>query len=165
MLFDMNPRSLKHGTVTITDLTPTSVVVDGEEGGVQFQIPRSARAVKHRGTIQGWASQPDEPISGSLSLGYGTFYSDTGDSETATPYEALTQSGEAAAYLTVNTIDDSVYSVDLVLEIANPITGKKKEKITLANVRVSNVNFAEGEESNELSFDFEAVSISIERLV
>lgn len=166
MSFDTKPRSLKHGTLTIEDGagSPASVEVDGEEGGLSFAVPRSARIVRHRGVMQGWASQPEEPITGSIALKYSTFYSDTADSETVTPYEALTQEGAAAGYTTVNTIDDSVYTVNLPIEIANPITGKKKEKITLGNVHVSNVTFGEGDEVNDLSFDFEAASIEIERL-
>ena len=164
MAYDRNLRSLKGGTLTIKDGASASVEVDGDEGGVDFAIPRSARPVRHRGVLQGWAAQPEEPITGSIKLKYSTFYSDTGDSETVTPYEALTQSGEASGYTTVNAIDDGVYTVNLELLIANPKTGKKTEKITLGNVFCSNVNFSEGEESDELSFDFAAMTFTPSRV-
>jgi hypothetical protein len=154
--YDTISRNLSDGQLTIKDgSTPTiEVVVAVEEGDLNIVIHRDRKVIMNRGTLDQVREGVDVPVDISWSMIFTEFL--TSGTTTLTPYEILTQLGNAAAggdNSTAGTRADSAeaYCVDLSFLITNPDSAGTNETILLSDFFMEEINFQEGDDYSTLS--------------
>lgn len=164
MAYDAKERNLKDGKITLKDNGANTVEAVLDNGGLKWtERPRQSKMVFDRGTKDHWRAGAEGVVDVAFEMSFTTLMSDTGASETETPYEALTQSGEASAWATKSGTD--AYAIDLEFEIANPASGGKKETVTFSQFVVDEISVSEGEDGDTLSVTGRAKSVAAIREV
>jgi len=163
MAYDPVQRNLKDGTLVISDDDSNSVTVINDNGGLSYTENATAIRRTDRGAAAGFREPPAQFVEVEFSMEYSTMISDTGASETPTPYEALKQKGNAAAWVSTRLASDDSYCVDLAFTVANPVSGGKNELHTFTDFHADEVEFAEGEEANTLRVRGTAMSVAVTR--
>jgi hypothetical protein len=144
-------KTFKDGTVTLMDGGANSLALVCD-GLLKYTIPRQAHVViKDRGSASHVRPGEDRYITGSMSIKH---IRNVTTGAVPMPQEVLTHTGAAAAWTTTNTDNGGVFTQTLKLEIAGPGT-EAAETVTLAKCKFENLQFSEGEEADELSWDFE----------
>lgn len=151
-------KNLRDGVITIydgTSYTPNELEVIIEEGNLTFKEEKTVVEVKDRGALSHLRPGEEISVKGSFSIKFRQFLQQEGATDPSV-YEALTKTGGASAWVSTNTDGGGVYTVGIRFEIATPTSGEKAEKITFDPVFIPGIDFKEGDESNELSFEFTA---------
>jgi hypothetical protein len=161
--YDAKERNLKDGKITIKDNASETCELVLDNGGLKFtERPREHKMVNDRGTKDHWRDGAESPVDVSFEMSYSTLMSDTGASETVTPHEALTNSGAANGVWATKSGTDT-WALDLEFEVANPVSGGKKEVITFSQFVVDSIDLAEGDDGDTLSVSGRAKSFSVAR--
>jgi len=131
-------RTERDGKLTITD---------GDSNTIELTFDNELNFVPaHYDEVENFdrgAADPEvrdgQAVRGTLSFKIGPkaiLVADTGGSEDISVYEALSQSGGAAAWVTTGPAGEK-YAVTLAYEVANPDSDGKKETITFTKFRMS----------------------------
>lgn len=151
----MPVKNLRDGTIKIADSGGTAgtnvITVDVEEGDLSWTEANPVDMISDRGTLDHARQGNDEPVEGSLSIQY-QYHLDP-NSATVTPYEAVTQQGEASAWVSAASNSGDAYAVVLEFTMTDP-AGATSEVVTFGEVYVENIEFSEGSPSNTLTFNF-----------
>lgn len=151
----MPVRSLRDGTIKIADSGGTGgsnvVTIDVEEGDLNYTERVPVNIISDRGTLDHARLANEEPVEMSFSMRYQSHSTHA----TITPYDALKQSGGAAAWVSDEPSSD-VYAVIVEFTIADP-AGGAAEVLTFARFCPEEISFAEGDPHNTLSVNGRAV--------
>jgi len=154
-------RNLRDGELYIYDgsggLNGVTLALDmGDLSWEQTRMDgRGAVNVSDRGSLSHLRPGVKVPVRLAFSVKYVECYKQAGDL-ICTAYEAIHREGCAAAWVTTNTDNGTVYTVDMDFTItAPPGSGEDDERIRFQRVH-GDVNFSEGDEYNVLSFEGEA---------
>lgn len=151
----MPVRNLRDGVVKIADAGGTgggnSITVDLEDGGLSWTERHPVNIHRDRGVLDHARLANDEPVEIQLTMKFQSFSTHA----TTTPYDAVTGTGGAAAWVSDEPSSD-VYAVIIEIVVDDP-AGGSDETITFARVCVEEIQFAEGDEFDTLSFSGRAV--------
>ena len=151
----MPVRSLKDGTIKIADSGGTGgsnvVTVDVEEGDLSFTQRTPANIISDRGVLDHARKGNEEPLEFSFSMKFQSFSTHA----TTTPYDALTKTGGAAAWVSDEPTSD-VYAVIIEFTIADP-AGGSAEVVTFERCLPEEISFSEGDPHNTMSVSGRAV--------
>jgi len=157
-------RTMRNGRLTITDGDSNSITLTFDNELTFTPAHYEEVEIFDRG-----AADPEvtdgQAVRGELSFKIGPkaiLVADTGGGEDVSVYEALSQSGGAAGW--VSTADaGEKYAVTIAYEVANPDSDGKKETITFSKFRLKTSSFAENADGDSISFDGAFGSQSSER--
>ena len=139
----MPVKSLRDGTIKIADSGGTgggnSVTVDVEDGDLQYTEKNPANIILDRGVLDHARLANEEPIELSFSMKYQSHTAHVSPS----PYDALTQTGGASAWVSDEPSSD-VYAVIIELTMTDP-AGGAAEVLTFARFIPENIEFNEGD--------------------
>ena len=125
----MSQRSLREATITLNDAGSNSVTVVIGTGNITWTEKRPVEFVLDRGTLTGDGATvrlaDDEPMDVSLDFVWEWLLDTVANT---TPYEALTQSGSAASWVSTNDACEP-YAVDIKIKF--DACGGSSETITL----------------------------------
>ena len=144
----MATKNLRDGELVISDGGSESVTVALDEGDLTISEVQNLINVLDRGALDHRRLGDEVPVAVSFSLKFVEFIGGSGSNPT--PYEALKQIGNAAAW--ESTEDGDVYAVNLVFTVTDP-EGGDDEEITLSDFAHESIEFAEGDEYNTLTVD------------
>lgn len=148
-------RNLRDGVVKIADASGTGganvVTVDLEDGGLSYTEKTPVNIIKDRGILDHARLAEEEPVEGTLTMKFQSFSKHA----STTPYDAVTGTGGASAW-TSDEPNSDVYAVIIEIVIDDP-SEVADETITFARVCVENIEFAEGDPFDTLSFSFRGV--------
>lgn len=148
-------RNLRDGTLKIADAGGTGganvITVDLEEGDLSWTERKPRTIVTDRGVLDHARLAAEEPVEVSFTMKFQSF----SVHDTITPYDALTQSGGAAAWVNDET-DSDAFGCILEFTIDDPANGTD-EVVTFARFHAEEFPFAEGEEYNTLAVSGRAV--------
>ncbi len=156
----MPVRNLRDGVIKIQvadDGTSSAgeVEVTLEEGNLSWAERRPVAMISDRGTLDHARRTPqDELVEVSFTMMFQTFQDP--NSASVTPYEALTQSGAAAAWVSQNFAQSDAYSVNLEFTIDDPEGGTDEEINFDYFHPTTPAEFTEGEEFSTLTITGEA---------
>lgn len=146
-----------------TSGTPNSITVKIGEGSITWSEGRNVEYSLNRGRLDEVREGDEMPMDVSFEFIWSRLYSD-GESDPVTPYEALTQTGEAAeAWVSSDTDDCRPYAVTLIVEIDQACGANKKETITFPNFRFEKIDPAIKEGTISVSGKCNAVRPTIVR--
>lgn len=118
-----------------------SVTVTLEEGDLAWRQRRPAQIVMDRGELDHARKAPSEAVELSFSM----WYQDLVAHDSPTPYEVLTNTGDASAWLTQES-DSDVWAVDVKFTASDP-SGGSSEVLSFDRFVVEDIDFEEGEPS------------------
>jgi hypothetical protein len=150
--YDKIVRNLTDGALTIRDGTasPNTVTVDIDEGDVAITVHKERRIITHRGTIHHIRPGNQVPVDVAFTMQFSEFETAT----TCTPFEILTKTNNASAYLGTrsNGVVDGAedYTTLLLFSITDP-GGGAAEVITIDHFAVEEISFNEGEDYSTLA--------------
>lgn len=155
----MPVRNLRDAVIDISDAggaggANTIAVILEEESGISWEESNPVDFIPDRGTLHHARQGNDVPLSGTLNLKFETFQDP--NSATETPYEAVTQTGAAAAWVSDASNGGDAYAFQFRMTIADP-AGGSSEVITITEVYATSISFAEGSPHNTLRIGFEAL--------
>ena len=158
-------RTERNGKLTITDGDTNSIELTFDNE-LNF-TPAHFEEVEH---FDRGAADPEvvdgQAVRGSLSFKMGPkaiLVADTGGEEELTVYEALSQTGGAADWVSTAAAGEK-FAVTLAYEVANPDSTGKKETITFSKFRLSGApSFAEGMDGDAMNFEGKFGSQASER--
>lgn len=151
-------KNMKDGTVKIKDNVAESITLIVEEGDFSYSESHPVRNIMDRGALSHMREGNEEPVTGSFTLKFIEMIKQTSASDPS-PYEALKGTGGASAWATTNTDGGDVFTTDIDLEIADVVSGNENERISLAKVRATKIDFKEGDEYDTLAFEFQAFQV------
>lgn len=145
-------KNLRDGVLTIQDDgAANSIEVLLDEGNLRITQNENVINVLDRGSLSHMRPGDEQPVEVSFDIKFVEYIKQVAGAN-ETPYEALTKTGGASAWVTTNTTGDaSLYTTDLSFEIATPVTGDFDETITLSMFKVTQIEFAEGDEYDTLA--------------
>jgi len=151
----MPARTIRDGTLTIKDGTgtPLEVTVALEEGDLSWTARTPANIINDRGVIDHARKAPDEPMEVSFSC----IFQSLSKHASTTPYDALTRTGGASAWVNV-LADTDVWAVDLEFVIVDP--GGGSETLTFSNFIPEEKSFQEGDPHNTISYSGRCVALA-----
>jgi hypothetical protein len=142
-------RNLRDGTLKIADAGGTGganvVTVDLEDGGLSWSQKTPANIIKDRGVLDHARLADEEPVTLNFQLKFQSFSTHAA----TTPYDALTQTGGASAWVSDEPNSD-VYAVILEFTIVDP-AGGASEVVTFARVCDIQIDPSEGDEYNTMA--------------
>jgi len=141
-------RNLRDGELKIKDGGSEEITVALDEGDLTVGETQNLINVLDRGALDHRRPGDEDPVAVSFTLKFVEYIGGSG--QPATPYEALKQIGNAAAWQSTSASD--VYAVNLEFTIDNP-DGGDDEKVTLDDFAYESIEFAEGDEYNTLTVD------------
>jgi len=140
-------KNLRDGVMTIKDGTgtPNECELFLDTGDLQMVVAQQVIPILDRGKIDGGHLRygDDVPMKVSFSELFKTFL--LKGAITAMPWEALTQTGGAAAWVTTTDDNSDVYTTDLEFLIAAVATGLNDELIVLPSFWHDDITFQEGD--------------------
>lgn len=152
-------RNLRDGTLTIRDgaATPATATVDLDEGNLSYTERRPGIAVRDRGVLDHWREGDEQPSELSFTMKFQSF----SQHAAPTPYNALTQTGGAASWISDSNANSDVYTVELqfVLADVNSVFSGS-ETLTFAEFKPEEIAFAEGDEYNTLACSGRALVVA-----
>ena len=152
----MPVRSLKDAVVKIADSGGTGggnvVTVDVEDGTFSYSEHSPVNIISDRGVLDHARLANQEPIDVSMDMKFQSFSTHVSPS----PYDAVTFTGGASAWVSDEPNSD-VNAVILEIVISDP-AGGASETITIPRVAIENIDFAEGDPSDSLTFSGRAVA-------
>lgn len=130
---------LKEATVEIQDGGANTVELVLGDGNFTFTETHNREYRLNRGTLNSVKNGDDEPISLSFDMEWEYL---SGDGSDPSPYEALKQTGDAAAWVSSDTTDPCApYAVNIVVTYTPACgSGHDQEVITFPDFRVENIN-------------------------
>jgi len=139
----MGQKSLQYSTLSINDGGANSIDVKLGDGTVTWSQKTPVKYVKDRGQLDTVRIADEEPLEVSFSAVYEWIKGDSGDGVNV--YEALTKTGNAAAWASTDSDTCAPYAVDLVI-LYNPVcTGAKNETLTFSDFRQESIDVDEKE--------------------
>jgi hypothetical protein len=151
----MPVRSLKDGTMKIADAGGTAganvITVDLEDGDVSWTERHPNNIISDRGVLDHARKANEEPVEISFSTKFQSFSTHAA----ITPYDALTKTGGASAWVSDEPSSDA-YAVILEFTIADP-AGGAAEVVTFARFLPEELPFQEGDPNDTLSISGRAV--------
>jgi len=151
----MPVRNLRDGTIKIADAGGTGganvVTVSVEDGDLSFTERHPANIIKDRGVLDHARLAEEEPVDLSFSMKFQSFSTHAA----TTPYDALTQTGGASAWVSDEPNSD-VYAVIIEFTIVDP-AGGASETLTFARFIPEELPFSEGDPHSTLSVSGRAV--------
>lgn len=143
-----NVMDLKDIVLTLVDgasPTPNELEIYFDEGNLTFTTKQNVEYKKNRGRLAGGSVRlgDEEALEVSFSGRFSKIKSDTG--EDVSPYEFLTKTGAAAAFVTVGE-ECAPYAINLVATRTNNCGDVKDEVITFPEFRFTSIggDFKEG---------------------
>ena len=157
----MPTRNLRDGQLVIKDggQSPQSVTVALDDGDLEWVETRTPVGVKDRGTLSHLRNGDQVPVFGRFTARFREFVT-TGSGGDVSPYEALTQSGEASDWESTNADGGGVYTVELELTIANPQSGGSAERVTFSKVALERITFRQGDPYDALAVRFQDFEVT-----
>ena len=146
-------KNLRDSTIVMNDNVAETITLAIEEGDLAYTEADGVVRVLDRGDLSHMRQGDEAAVEGSMSMKYVEFIKQTG-AVNPTAYEALSQTGGAAAWVSTNADGGDVYTLEMVVTIVSPTTGEDDETITFAFLHAENIEFNEGDEYNTLSFTF-----------
>lgn len=145
------PKNMRDGTVTLTDGTglPNTITLIMLEGDVSWEVKQNVFPVFDRGTFIHLRQGDQDVCTVSFSVKYTGCFTDAGETETL--YEALTKTGEAAAWTSTTAATSDVYTLNVAFTYNDPGTAATNETLTFPNFAFTSISFKEGDEYNTLS--------------
>lgn len=128
--------------------TPKELTLKIDEGNLTFTCKKNREYRKDRGNLDTVRDGDEEPMEISLQCRFHSLISDTG--ETVTPFEFLTKTGAASAYVTTGADACAPYAIDIVVERTNNCGSVEDEVMTFPEFR-----------HEEIGGDFSAGTLSI----
>ncbi len=122
-----------------------------EEGNLTFETFNNVVEVLDRGDLSHMRQGDEQPCTLSFGTKFIEFIQQAGAAD-ETLYEAITNTGAAAAWVSSNSDGGDVYTVDIDFLIISPTSGESNELVAFTKVR-GQFSFAEGDEYNTLSFE------------
>ena len=148
----MAQRDFKYIVLSILDGASHSIEVKNGEGTVSWTAKSPMKYVKNRGKLDTVRRGDEEAVEVSFSAIYEFLRGDTGD--TVLPYEALTRTGNASAWVSTDPDTCAPYAVDLQIVYTQPCSGAKSERITFPDFRLEDI----GGEEKEGTLSFKGMS-------
>lgn len=140
---------LKNCLVKLVDgTTPTakSLTLIMDEGTLTFEVGQNIEYKKDRGKLSGTRKGDEEPMKVSFQGRFSKLLTDTVGGETIlSPFEFLTQEGQASTNVTVGNACEP-YAVDIVVEITSPCGTVADEVDTFPEFRMESFggNYKDG---------------------
>ena len=128
-------------------------------GGLRYTTSTPKTVHKDRGSLSSGHARnaEEEPMEWSIEAEFRGYESTAGTAAEITPYEALTQTGEASGWVSDEPNSD-VYGVILELTITDP-GDSTTEVVTIERAFTETEDFAEAEEGDTLSFSGRAMVV------
>jgi hypothetical protein len=139
----MAQKDLKNSVLSILDGATHSIEVKNGDGTIAWTVKRPMKYVKNRGKLDTVRKGDEEPVEIQFSAIYTYLKGDTGDE--VNPYEALTKTGNASAWVSTDTDTCAPYAVDLQLVYTPPCSSAKSERITFEDFRAEDIGGEEKE--------------------
>lgn len=117
--------------------TPKVLTLKLDEGNLTYSVKKNREYRKDRGNLDTVRDGDDEPMEVTLQCRFHSIKSDTG--ETVTPFEFLTKTGAASAYVTTAADTCAPYAIDIVVEITNDCGSVKDEVLTFSEFRYEDI--------------------------
>lgn len=148
-------RNLRDGTIRLQDGAGHEIVLEVEEGDLNYSEASNIVNVLDRGRLSHMRPGNQEPVRVSFSIKYR--YAIAVGLEPLSPYEVLHRQAGAVAWTTTNDDGGDVFTLDLQFTIRNPgANPAADEKIWLRKVPLPGISFEEGDEFDKMSFDGQA---------
>jgi len=147
----MPTRNLRDGSLAIRDGSPNSTTVALHDGALTWIEANPVVNVLDRGTLSHMRPGPESPVTGEFTAKFKSFETAAGD---ASPYEAITRRGAAAAWTSTNDDGGDVYAAELVFTIVDP-DGGASEVVTFAKACPLRVTFQQGDPYDTLTVAFQ----------
>jgi len=148
----MPVKNLRDGTIKVQvdndgGGNAGEVEVTLEEGDLQWTESRPVQMHMDRGTLDHARRNVQDQL---VELSFSVMYTDHLDPNSASPtlYEALTQQGAAASWVSQN-FDSDDYAVNLEFTVSDP-AGGSDEEINFDRFNITSIEFSEGDPYNKL---------------
>lgn len=137
-------RSFRDGVLTIRDGTgtPNEAEVVVAEGDLTIKLGKEHLEIKDRGNLHEIKKGDEIPMEVSFSAKFHGFDKPTG----VGPYEALTKTNDASAWVGTRDATSDVYTVDLRFELKG-VDGSVDETVDIPDFYWSSIEFTEGDPS------------------
>lgn len=139
----MAQKSLRYSTLSINDAGVLTINVKIGDGTLTWTQKRPLKYVKSRGILDTVRLGDEEPVEVTFNGVYEWIKGDTGDPVNI--YEALTKTGEAAAWVSTDSDTCAPYAVDLEILYDPVCTGAKSELIVFSDFRWEEIQVDEKE--------------------
>lgn len=139
----MSQKTLQYSVLAIKDGGANSIDVKLGDGTISWTQKRPVKYVKNRGLLDTVRIADEEPLEVTLNAVYEWIKGDTGDAVNI--YEAITKTGNAAAWASTDTDTCAPYAVDLEITYDPVCTGEKSEVITFPDFRYETIDVDEKE--------------------
>ncbi len=143
-------KNIRDGVLKIQDGDSNEIEVKLVDSGLSFTTHDNKVHVLDRGVLDHMRPGDEQAVDVNLNLKFTQFISHD-DGEDVTPYEAITNTGNAADWVSTNDDGGDVYTVTLEFTISNPDSTKQDEVITFAKCAFETpADFGEGADYSTL---------------
>lgn len=141
----MSQKSLRYSTLAIKDGGSNTINVKIGDGTLTWTQKRPLKYVKSRGLLDTVRLGDEEPVEVTFNGVYEWIKGDSAASDPVNIYEALTKTGQAAAWASADSDTCAPYSVDLQITYDPVCTGAKNEIILFSDFRWEEIQVDEKE--------------------